>query len=159
MLKSSILSLALVATLGAAPSAFADGFVCETLSGDLHVRVYNKTQPSAGTRNAGVMVLSDPTVSQGRKTIATFHRTKNTLSNHSSVYESEVDLRVRESARGGEMISGTRLKHLDSIILDIEFSYADPIRLGETTTAEMTLIKRNGKKIRRNLKCVRYLKG
>src|SRR6185503_10108376 len=67
-MKAFILMVAMVAS----SAAYADGFKCETLAGDLAIKAYNNTQPSEGTRTGAVMVLSDPAVNSGRKTIARF---------------------------------------------------------------------------------------
>ena len=147
----------MISMMVAAP-AMADGFVCTTLSGDLNVKLYNQTAPEAGTRNAAVMVLSDPAVSGGRKTIARF-KSENTLSNAGSMYAAKVDLRFNDSNRAGEYIGGTRLGELKTILADIEFSYADPIAAGEETKGLLTLIKRNGAVIELDMSCERYLKN
>jgi hypothetical protein len=148
-----------VVGLLAAGQAHADGFNCQTLENDLNARVYNHTQPDDGTRNVAILVLSDPAVQSGRKTIAKFTDAQSTVSNTNAIYVADVDLRMRESNRGGERISGTLLRHLDQIILDIDFSYADPVEDGATTTAELTLLKRNGQRIHREMECTRYLKN
>lgn len=139
--------------------AKADGFVCETLRGDLNVKVFNHTNPNKGTRNAAVMVLSDPSIQFGNKTIASFSDVKSTLGNSGATYVADVDLRVSESNRGGELISGTKLMYLDQIVLDIDFAYNQPVEAGEEIDAKMTLIKRDGQHIVRHLTCSRYLKN
>jgi hypothetical protein len=154
-MKNTILAMTMI--LAAAP-AYADGFRCETLEGDLAIKVYNHTQPAAGTRNGAVMVVSDPAVSAGRKTIASFTDVKTTLSNSGAYYVADVDLRVAESRRGGELISGTKLKHLDQLQLDVNHNYRYPVEAGEPVDARLTLVKRDGKRIERQMECVRYLK-
>ncbi len=149
--------IALMIVLGVA-QAKADGFVCETWDGDLVVKVYNKTQPEDGTRNASVMVLSDPQVQKGRKTIARFQADNEVLTNHSARYEAEVDLRFSDSSRKGELIAGTKLGQLDRISLDVAFSYANPTEEGDEMDGTLVLEKRNGQTIKKQLTCVRYLK-
>jgi len=58
------IAFALIA-LSASAAAHADGFVCQTVAGDLNIKAYNNTDATSGTRNAAVMVLSDPSVSGG----------------------------------------------------------------------------------------------
>src|SRR4051812_1738186 len=65
-MKYTMIALGL---LLAATAAHADGFECQTVDQDLNIKVYNHTSPSEGTRVASVMVLSDPSVSAGKKTI------------------------------------------------------------------------------------------
>lgn len=145
-----------VATALMGASAHADGFVCQTVEGDLTIKAFNHRQPSAGTRNGAVLVVSDPTVSAGRKTIATFTDVKTTLTNSGAFYVGNVDLRVKESNRKGELISGTRLGELDEIILDLAFKYGELLSAGDAVDGELILVKRNGQTIRRDLACERY---
>ena len=137
--------------------AWADGWVCN--ADDLKVRVYNNVQPSEGTRNVAVMVLSDPKVAFGRKTIAKFTASNSTLENESSLYTARVDLRFNDSGRKGELIAGTKLGFLKTILLDVDFSYAAPIADGDVVDATMTLVKRDGASIEKDLSCERYLKN
>src|SRR3989338_1707434 len=102
----------MAAVMASSTAAFADGFVCETRAQDLNVKVYNNTNPELGTRTAAVMVLSDPSVSHGRKTIARFQNSNGLISNTGAHYEAKVDLRYNDSARKGELIGGTKLGQL-----------------------------------------------
>ena len=140
-------------------AAQADGFRCETLERDLNVSVFHKVQPTDGTRNVAVMVVSDPAVNHGRKTIARFQDINGVVNNTGATYQAKVDLRYSDSKAGGELISGTKLGQLATIGLRVAFSYASPIRDGEKTYGRLTLTKRDGQLIRRDLECTRYLKG
>ncbi len=146
-----------IATFSA--SAHADGFNCQTVGGDLNVKVYNHTNPEVGTRVAAVMVVSDPAVKFGRKTIARFTQVHGVLENRASKYEANVDLRFNDSSRKGELILGTKLGQLDAIIADIDFSYAAPVADGQLVSGKLVLVKRNGDRINADLSCARYLKG
>jgi hypothetical protein len=151
--------IAIAMVMGSATSAYADGFKCETRSGDLNVKVYNSTSASEGTRNGAVMIISDATVQAGRKTIASFSNTKKTLTNSGAHYVANVDLRVVESRRQGELIGGTKLGQLDTIELAVEFKYNKPVAAGEMVAGTLTLTKRNGETIDLDLDCARYLKN
>jgi len=143
----------------AGAQAQADGFRCETADGSLALAVYNKTQPEEGTRNGAILVLSDPAVKQGRKTIAKFTDAKGTLTNRGASYEADVDLRVAESRRKGERLLGTRLGELDRILVEVAFTYASPVEEGEELDGSVTAIKRNGDVVEAELICARYLKS
>jgi hypothetical protein len=150
----AIVFAALVST-----TAQADGFVCEGNRDSLIVKVYNHTQPTEGTRNAAVMVVSDPSIQLGNKTIARFSDVNSTLSNKGAFYMADVDLRFNDSGRKGELIGGTKLGQLKHISLDVNFSYGEPINSGETAPAILSLIKRNGETIDLDMNCSRYLKN
>jgi len=147
------------AALALSQNAYADGFRCQTGDQSLSVQIYNQVQPEKGTRVAAVMVVSDPSVSFGRKTIARFTETNGVLSNRSSRYEAKVDLRFNDSGRKGELILGTKLGHVDTIVADIDFSYAAPVAAGEEVLGVLSIQKRDGSMIRSMLTCTRYLKS
>lgn len=150
----------LVAALAfGATQAKADGFRCLDLDETIKVQVFNQVQPSAGTRNSAVMVISDPTVGVGRKTIAKFSSAAGTLDNEGSAYAAKVDLRFNDSKRAGELIAGTKLGELSEIVLDVQHSYANISIDGEVAPALLSLTKRNGDVIDVELVCERYLKN
>ncbi len=139
--------------------AFADGFVCENVQEGIRVKVFNHTQAEEGTRNAAIMIVSDLTVQEGRKTIATFEDGDSLLTNDGAVYTSKVDLRFSTSSRKGELLLGTKLGEVKFMILDVEFSYGYPVENGAELAGELILKKRDGEVIRTDVACVRYLKG
>ena len=138
-----------------AGNAFADGFVCQNEAGDLKAKVFNHTQPEEGTRNAAVMILSNPQLQSGNKTIARF-RAPQTLTNEAATYLARVDLRFNDH-RAGEYLAGTRLGYVKNITLAVDFSYAAPVEEGTETSALMTVKKRNGDTIKVDMVCARYL--
>ena len=153
-------TVVLMAMVLAAPQfAHADGLRCETHDGALRVTVYDHTSANDGTRNAAVMVFSDPSVQAGRKTIATFNDVKGTLSNTGATYVANVDLRVSGSSRGGEYLAGTRLMYVDQIVMDVSFLYGDDLPNGEAVEGTLVVIKRDGNRIEKQISCDRYLKN
>jgi hypothetical protein len=137
-------------------TALADGFVCA--NDEIVVKVYNNTDAAVGTRTAAVMVVSDPQVGAGRKTIARFTDANGLIQSNGASYTSNVDLRFGNSSRKGELIGGTKLGELDTIQLDVDFSYSAPIAAGTHVAGLLTLNKRNGQSIELELDCKRYLK-
>lgn len=86
-------------------AAHADGFNCLTAEGDLAIDVYNSIDNSIGTRTGVFMIVSDPNVSLGRKTIASFTLGNETLTNSGANYTARVDLRFKESqSKGGTLL-------------------------------------------------------
>ncbi len=155
---TSLIVSALV--FGAAQVAQADGFVCTGDTTGTQFKIYNKVRVSEGNRNASVMIVSDPKVSMGRKTIATFTDFKNTLENKGTRYTAHVDLRVLESNRSGENIAGTKLGELSTINVVVYFNYHTdtPSYLGEEFEGQVDYLKRNGQRITEALSCLRYIK-
>lgn len=152
------LILASILLLGA--QSFADGFICQNLDQNLRIKVFHQTQPVMGTRNAAIMIVSDPSISDGHKTTATFSADNALLTSNSSTYTADVDLRFGTSDLKGRNIGGTKLGNLDQIILSVGFSYSDPVPAGTPISAEAVLIRRNGgDDIRIPMDCTRYLKN
>ena len=147
--------LVFVAALLVGGTAMADVFVCQTLDGDLNFKIFNNTDPSVGTRNAAVMIISDPSVSYGNKTIATFSAEAATLSNEGTAYRGVVDLR---RLSGGENIVGTKLSNLKYVDVHVYFSYDRPLAVNEMVSGQLVLHKRDGTSFRERLECKRYLK-
>ena len=154
MKKVLVIVLALAST-----SAFADGFVCQTRNNSLTVKAYNNTDASEGTRTAAIMVISDPEVKDGNKTIARFTETKGTVTSSSESYTANVDLRESDSNKAGRLIGGTKLGQLDTIVLDVDFSYAQPVENGAEIDGVLHLNKRGGGEIALDVECERYLKN
>ena len=154
-MKKLVVSIVMLA----ATSAMADGFVCESLDGALKVKVFNKTQPSEGTRNAAIMILSDASVGFGNKTIAKLSAEATTLSNEGTSYQGKVDLRRVDSDRSGELVAGTKLGYIKNINLEVDFSYARPVLAGTSVRGWLNIEKRDGSTITEKLECQRYLKG
>jgi hypothetical protein len=151
--------MAVLAVVMGSQAALADGFVCDSEEAGLRVRVYNHTNPSEGTRNAAVMVLSDLSVGHGRKTIAKFTSATEKLWNTAALYEAKVDLRYSDSNRKGELVAGTKLGYIDTLALDIAFSYGAPVEAGEEMEGKLSIQKRDGSEIALDMLCSRYLKN
>ncbi len=145
-----------VIAMVASQQAMADGFLCQTVDGDLNIKIYNQTQPEEGTRNAAVMVLSDTAVGFGNKTIAKLSADADTLSNEGTSYRGKVDLR---RLSGGELIAGTKLEYVKHIDVTVDFSYANPVAHGTVLRGWMRVAKRDGSVISDKLVCKRYLKN
>ena len=104
-------------------TALADGFTCEARHTGLKIRVQNHLNPQAGTRTPEQMSISDP-LQPELKTSALFTDRNHTLSyqGHGN-YLGRVDLRTAAPNLRINYIAGTRLQDLNSILLDLEFSY------------------------------------
>lgn len=152
------LAMILIAVLGTS-AAQADGFVCENEEGTLRAAIYNQTNPLKGTRNAAQLVLSNPSIGEGNKTIATFSAGNGLLENTASNYTAKVDLRFAGTTRSGELIGGTKLGYVDQIELNIVHNVLQPLAEGQLTYGYLVLSKRNGDVLTHTLICSRYLKG
>ena len=124
--------------------------------------MYNHTQAADGTRNASIMIVSDPALQYPNKTIAKFTSANGTLiTTGTAHYEGKVDLRFNDSGRGGENIAGTKLAQLKAINLYINFTYSDAtsLRGAEAIFAQITYFKRNGERMSEKASCARYVKA
>ena len=155
-MKNVILAASLVFV--GTTQAMADGFTCQANDGSLNIKVYHHVHAEDGTRDAAILIFSDPTVTYGRKTIATFEADR-TLINVGARYLAKADQRFTGSRRDGELIGGTKLGQLGTIALDVDFSYGSPVEEGEEVPAVLTLNKRNGQVIEIETTCARYLKA
>jgi hypothetical protein len=157
-MKTALLAAALM-TLGS--SAFADGFICDNAAGNLRFKVYHQTQPEMGTRKAAILIASNPALADGNKTIATFSSNNALLASQSAVYTADVDLRYKTSNNENKNIGGAKLGDLDSIILNVNYSFSNPVPAGTSVDAELTLVRRagSGSDVRMPMNCTRYLKG
>jgi len=160
ILKNMVLSALL---LGSAQT-YADGFSCVTDDGALAIHVYNKVNPEDGTRTASTMILSNPTVNAGKKTVATFSALNETLftahdSTDGLVYIGNVDLRYNDSGRKGEYLMGTRLGEVDYVRLDVAHNYLQPVQNNTVLQGAVTIVKRDGDLLSSWATCTRYLKS
>ena len=161
MNKSTLTAIAMISAAFLGSAAFADGFVCENQDAKLRVKVYHQTQPAMGTRNAAVMVVSDPTVGQGHKTFARFSSDNSLLTSKSATYTGNVDLRFNDTGLKGKNIGGTKLGELDKIILTVAYSFDAPVANGTPLEGDVVLVRRAGSNgdINIPVSCIRYLKG
>ena len=150
---------AVVALTTLSSAAHADGFNCQTADGSLNVKIYNNTDPQVGTRVGAVMVVSDPAISDGHKTIARFTDTNGRLESRCSVYVANVDLRFNDSSLKGRNILGTKLGNIDTITADVDFSYEAPVAAEQEVSGKLTIARRSGSPIEADLTCSRYLKN
>jgi hypothetical protein len=155
-------SVILMAVLSVATivQAKADGFKCEGASYGTLIKVYNNTQPSKGTRNLAIMVVSDPSRDAGDRTIAIFRDSQGLVSSNGTLYSAKVDHRFK-SVQVGKEIAGMDISELYGIKLNINFNYTldTPSTAGDFYPAVATYTDANGSKKSENMTCSRYLKN
>lgn len=149
--------LATAATLVSA-QARADGFICGTDDRELEVQVYNQTDASRGTRNASVMILSDPSADDGSQVIARLDGSNADLSNNGSYYVVQLK-QAQETEASDVYVSAFQLSQIETITLDVHFSYEDPLPAGAPMDGTLTLVGTTGHQDRKPVSCVRYLKN
>jgi hypothetical protein len=160
-------------------AAMADGWNCTTTtvdskSGcygkhsnaktcrDVNVRVRNHVHPAKGTRVVASIVVSDPALDFGNRTIMSFENELregvSTVFSNGTRYEANVDSRYQGADVMGKYILGTRVGALKSAQFDVAFSYDRPVADGTIVGGKITLSKNNGDEIVRMMDCTRYLK-
>ena len=153
-------TMMIVMGMFAATVAKADGFTCVGQNTGLNIKMYNHVHAAAGTRNAAIMIISDPSLDSGSTTIATFSDTKNTASNNGATYVAKVDLRVNGSSNKNANIAGTQLGLLASITAEVDFNYSQntPSSNGDSFSGKASYAKRDGEVLEEKLECTRYKK-
>lgn len=158
MIKMQI-SLLTLGLFGAFISgAHADGFQCESVDGRINAKVFNETNPRAGTRNAAIMVLSDATETFGERTIATFEPEAGVLKNYGAIYVVDVANSETETGTLRAPILDMTIGDLASIEVNVAFSYGAPVAFGTRVDGKLILTARDGKLTELKLVCTRYLK-
>lgn len=147
-------AIAILMMLGS--SAFADGFTCYTQDGVLKISVFNHTQPERGTRTGHILIVSDLTVNDGNKTIATFTDEEGTLDSEGANYRAFVTSSI---AKKGRNIAGTKLGFVRYLTVHVDHLYSSPVEDGEALRGELVLIKANLDTVHEPLSCIRYLKN
>jgi hypothetical protein len=160
----------MMGTLVLAAVSHADGFKCDSLEGDVRIAVYNETAAEAGTRSASKMVVSNPLLKVGERTLAVFTAEEGNLTSGSALeaqqegdsgymtYTGNVDLRFR-NVKKSEAIMGAAIADMDALKLDVYFTYGQNLAKGEEVQGLIDLVKRDGVHEYRSAVCTRYLKG
>lgn len=151
-MKSLIAMMMLVGS-----AAYADGFVCYTKSNDLKIKMLNHTQPEDGTRTGSVMIVSDQTIQDGKKTTVAFRSEDETLTTSGTRWIGT--LPEDSELKGGRNIAGTKLAYVDSFIVTVAHFYDAPVANGTKLYGGLTVVKKDGEKLREELNCYRYLKN
>lgn len=153
-----ISKLTLVFGFGAflATPAFADGFVCEAPAENINIRVFNRTDPGQGTRNVAVMVVSDPSLPFGKRTVARFEADEGRVSNVGTVYTAVMNPQPMVISK---TIAGMRLAQIQEVLLRVDFKYRRPVEHGTIVGAVLELYNINGDQLWVDMDCARYLKG
>jgi len=171
-MKNAVCKLVLpLALIFSGPQAFADGFVCNGQKTGLKITVYNQTQASAGTRTPASFVISDPVAARPNRTIASFSPDRSNSSGRLDgtveyqgygSFVAKVSPALAESPSGDRIVAGTKLADLETIHLDVDFSYASGTarlaRVTESIPAKISYHERTGAVINEAAVCTRYLK-
>lgn len=160
--RSLIPSFVLMGLFIIAPQGvLADGFICEAINDNLEVRVFNHTKASVGTRNVSVMVVSDPTLNFGERTLLSLNSKQNSLVSRGAHYNASLNFNSNEVSKevADKPILGIKLSEIKNIALRVNFSYAYPVKKGTIVDAILTLIDRNDNSHQSAFNCERYLKN
>ena len=123
-------------------AAFGSGFTCEdTNDAGYRVKYYN--QVSTGTRNPGVLIISDADADPSTQLVA----------KGSEISKSNRANTVRYTVDGSQM-------DLKQAILQVSFKEGREIlAANETVEGQLILVAQDGSRDVLNLVCTRYLKG
>ena len=141
----------------------ADGFICTTPNGDLNVKVFDHVYSYLGTRNAARMIVSNPQLEPGNRTLAVFSSEQGTLWNSTNrgeylTYTGHVDLRFNNIHKS-QLILSEPVAKLYAVRLRVYFNYRKShMRDGTPVFGALDLVTRRGRHIYSETSCTRYLK-
>jgi hypothetical protein len=158
-MKNAVLIFA--ALIGLSSSAMADGFRCYGYG--LQVQVFNKVDPTEGTRTPSTMIISSTDSDRGNRTISKFTYDNGTLeSAHETgglVYLGNVDLRFNDTGADDALILGSRIADTESVRLNVLFNYGDNLADGEITKGVFSVFSRQRGANAILMDCKRHLKN
>ena len=160
-MKISIVTI--LVTLAFASVSRADGFTCRSTDGNLSVKVFDYVHSRYGTRNPAVMVVSNPKLPRGYRTLAVFSSADGTLQaiSHRGEYRTYVG-RVdfnSNSIHKHVFVLSDPMTNLAAVQLHIYFNYnKSRIANGGEVMGVVELVSRNGRHIYSETSCKRYLK-
>ncbi|MBP7843478.1 MAG: hypothetical protein KA116_01565 [Proteobacteria bacterium] len=139
---------------------WADGFICESPQGYLRIKIFHHTSfQTGGTRKVAVMVLSNPRVPMGKRTIGVFNENKGTLIRDSSSYFANFDFRFKGLySKPQEFIKDISKKDIQSLEITPNFNINEPIAPSAKLKARFKLSLRSGQDYQGWIDCIRYLK-
>lgn len=156
--SATTFAMILLAAFAVPSLARAEGFTCTSVDQDTKINVY--FEPGTGHNESGPraskMIISDPTVKPKNQFVAAFKAVDGLLNNSESVIVAYVDLSNPLSSRRGERVGGTTLGSLHSIILDIDYSYQEPVKFGTQLAGQVIFLKNNGEELTQDFDCIRY---
>ena len=133
--------------------ARADGFECFSASSDLKIKIENFRHASDGTRNFDFMTIENPSED---KSLLRFDSETGILRNRATYYIAKVDLRFSQLRQSRLQIFNQSVVDFDSIYLDIDFSYNNPVSAGTRVRAQLSAINRETRElIKQALTCER----
>jgi hypothetical protein len=162
MIQRIIATGLIIWCLGSIQGAHADGFDCQARNTGLLIHIVNSPNPAVGTRTPDTMVIRNPLLKPEQQEIVRFSHQNRTLTYLGrGNYLGEVDRRFIDSGRQGENIAGTKLGHLKSVLIDLEFSYAhSDIELANSVKevpGKIFYSKRTGEILEEPVMCRRFL--
>lgn len=145
----------IIMTMLMGSTAFADGFVCYSRDRSLKIKMLNNVQPAEGTRTGSVMIVSDQTINDGKKTTVVFDSEEETLTTDGTFWSGLVS----EDIKAGRNIVGTKLGQISTFAVQVCYNYNRPVASGAELYGELIVTKVNGNKLHEDLTCYRYLKN
>ncbi len=133
--------------------AQADGFDCSSPAANLRIDVENYRNADEGTRNVESMTLENL---NNPKSAVMFDTKQGSLRNRSAYYFAKVDLRYSQIRTSKLEIFKKNLADFESIYLNVEFSYAEPLPAGTKVKGVFSAIDRETRKLEKlTLSCER----
>jgi hypothetical protein len=133
---------------------YADGYVCESDKGHLHMQMVNDANPY-DTEPTAKILFSEP--GHPEHVLTTLANVRGMMDNQAATYEADIGATLAKFADSGELIGNTYLEDLVKVIVEVDFSYGKPLVDGEYVPGSVSLTRRDGTTEQYDLDCERYL--
>ncbi len=134
--------------------AKADGFVCADQSKTYGIKLYDHVHANLGTRTPAVMVITNGSLDQGSKTLATFTAADGGLLLSGADYVANLNF----SSAHTELFAGVQLNKIHRLILNVKHYFNVPLAEGQVVSAKLMVVE-TAKITYLDLSCQRYLKN
>jgi hypothetical protein len=153
-----------LATTFLSSAAQAHGFVCTSLEQNTQIEIH-LTGTGALTRDsqdyrpalrAKLMIVKDITLNPKRQLVAKFSSKDGLLRTKESSFIGRIDPKHPDTSNAGKRIGGTRLGLLETITVEIDYSFQEKVSQGVRLAGQVTYSKTNGDELAEDFECVYF---
>jgi hypothetical protein len=172
--QSGRLGAAALTTILFSSTALAHGFVCTSLEQitqiEIHLTGTGSLTPDVQPQDAQaqdfqdyrpsprgkLMIVKDITLAPKRQLVATFSAKEGLLRTKDTSFIGRVDPKHPDTNNAGKRIGGTRLGQLETITVEIDYSFQEKVPQGVRLAGQVTYSKTNGDDLAEDFECVYF---